>query len=203
MTLVEDNDGWSGRNGDVTIHLVHTSTGLDLAVELESGCAVHGSLARASVGIASCDALDAWARIENRCTKLARPRLESVARLVRQHVAWSKASGETRTKIAAQCKARAAKVAAELVDAGCAPNPDPPVATRAPECAALVRTAARASRCGTLPFDVATSLVHDANQLASAIEGTETDASLRIVERQCHRMRDQIAVTAQQSGCSL
>jgi endonuclease YncB( thermonuclease family) len=201
MTLAEDNDGWVGQKGDVTVHLDHTATGLDVRVELQSGCAMRASLKRASIGIASCDDLDAWARIESHCTKLARPRLENEARLVRQRSEWAKARGDARTKLAAQCTARSAKVAAELVDAGCAPDPDPPVATRGPECASLVRVAAKLSRCGTVPFDIATGLVHDANQLASAVHGADTEASLRILEKQCGRLREQIVSTAQQSGC--
>src|SRR5260221_3563201 len=110
MSVAEDSDGWVGQSGDVTVHLAHRDTALDVVVELQSGCTMRGSLKRASVGIAACDELDAWARIEGRCTKLAKPPLENLARLVRQRSEWSKARGDARTTLAAQCKARAAKV---------------------------------------------------------------------------------------------
>ena len=101
-----------------------------------------------------------------------------------------------------QCKGRAAKVEAELIDAGCAPDPNP-VGARGPECHALRQTAAKLSRCSTLPFDLATSLAHDANQLASAVAGADSDTSLRVVERQCREMRAQITESAQQAGCAM
>jgi hypothetical protein len=44
---------------------------------------VHGTLRRPSTGIAACDRLAGWARVEARCTKLTKPALENVARLVR------------------------------------------------------------------------------------------------------------------------
>jgi hypothetical protein len=202
IALVEDNNGWLGQKGDVTVKLAHPKDQLELSVELESGCAMHATLKRASVGIATCDQLDGWARIEEHCTKLAKPRLESFARLVKQRNEWTKARGEERTTLATQCKARAAKVESELAEAGCAVDPNP-VAMRGPECQALRQTAAKLSRCGTLPFDLATQLAHDANQLASAIAGAETETSVKIVEKQCKQMRDQITTAAQQAGCSI
>lgn len=203
MSLVENGAGWQGQKGDVSVKLAHVKdNAIDVAVELESGCSMHATLKRAAVGIAACDELAAWARIEDHCTKLAKPRLESLARLAKQRSEWQKAKGDTKATLAGQCKGRAAKVEAELIDAGCAPDPNP-VGTRGPECHALRQTAAKLARCGTLPFDLATSLAHDANQLASAVAGAESDTSLRVVERQCKEMRTQITEAAQQAGCSM
>jgi hypothetical protein len=203
LSLVENNTGWLGQQGDVTVKLAHgRDSTLDLAVELESGCTMHANMKRASVGIPACDELAGWARIEEHCTKLAKPRLENLARLVRQRLEWTKARGDVRTTLSAQCKARATKVETELAEAGCAPDPNP-VSQRGPECQALRQTAAKLSRCGTLPFDLATSLAHDANQLASAVAGAETETSLKVVEKQCKQMRDQISEAAQQAGCAL
>ncbi|HEY0255296.1 MAG TPA: hypothetical protein VGC41_27395 [Kofleriaceae bacterium] len=202
MSLVEDNTGWIGQKGDVTVKIARRDASLELAVELESGCVMHGKLARASVGIPSCDYLEGWARIEEHCSKLTKPRLENGARLIKQRAAWQKARGDARTLLGQQCTARAIKVEAELADVGCAPDPNP-VATRGPECLALKRTAAAISRCGTLPFDLATGFVHDANQLASAVAGAETETSLKVVEKQCRVMRSQITEAAQQAGCAL
>jgi hypothetical protein len=201
LSLVENGTGWVGQQGDVTVKLAHgRDSSLDLAVELESGCTMHANMKRASVGIAACDELAGWARIEEHCTKLAKPRLENLARLVRQRQEWTKSRGDVR--LAAQCKTRASKVEAELAEVGCAPDPNP-VSQRGPECQALRQTAAKVSRCSTLPFDLATSLAHDANQLASAVAGAETETSLKVVEKQCKQMRDQISEAAQQAGCAL
>ena len=202
LSLVEDGAGWLGKSGDVTVKLARKGDAMDLAVEQESGCTVHASLKRPSVGIAECDALDSWARIEEHCTKLAKPRLENLARLVRQRLEWTRAKGDARTTLATQCKARATKVEAELAEAGCAPDANPVIA-RGPECLALRQTAAKLSRCGTLPFDLATSLAHDANQLASSIDSVDSDTSLKVIEKQCKQMRSQITEAAQQAGCSL
>ncbi len=202
VRLVEDNAGWRGQHGDVTVKLAHADNALVLVVELESGCTMRATLKRPSVGIAACDELDAWARIEDHCTKLAKPRLENLARVVRQRSEWRRARGDARTALAAQCKARAVKVASELADASCAPDPSP-APTRGPACLALRHTAAKLSRCTTLPFELATSLAHEANQLASAVAGAETDASLRVVEKQCTAKQVELEGAAQQAGCSL
>ena len=203
MSLVENGAGWRGQKGDVSVVLAHgKDNAIDVAVELESGCAMHATLKRAAVGIAACDELAAWARVEDHCTKLAKPRLESLSRLAKQRSEWQKAKGEERTTLAGQCKGRVAKVAAELIDVGCAPDPNP-VGARGPECHALRQTAAKLARCGTLPFDLATSLAHDANQLASAVAGAESDTSLRVVEKQCKELRSQITEAAQQAGCAM
>ena len=202
LSLVEDNAGWLGQKGDVTVKLAHADNALTLAVALESGCTVRATLKRPSVGIAACDELDAWARIEDHCSKLAKPRLESLARIVRQRSEWRKARGEGRVTLATRCKARAVKVASELADVGCAPDPSP-ASTRGPACFALRQTAAKLSRCTTLPFDLATSLAHDANQLASAVAGAETENSLEVVEKQCRAMKVELTDAAQQAGCAI
>lgn len=202
LSLVEDNAGWRGQKRDVTVKLAHADNALTLAVDLESGCTMRATLKRPSVGIAACDELDAWARIEDHCSRLAKPRLESLARVVRQRSEWLKARGEGRATLATRCKARAAKVATELADVGCAPDPGP-ASTRGPACFALRQTAAKLSRCTTLPFDLATSLAHDANQLASAVAGAETEISLEVVEKRCRAMKIELTDAAQQAGCSI
>jgi len=203
MSLVENGAGWQGQKGDVSVKLAHgKDNAIDVAVELESGCSMHATLKRQAVGIAACDELAGWARIEDHCSKLAKPRLESLSRLAKQRSEWQKAKGDARTLLASQCKGRIAKVEAELIDVGCAPDPNP-VGSRGPECHALRQTAAKLARCSTLPFDLATSLAHDANQLASAVAGAESETSLKVVERQCRELRAQITESAQQAGCAM
>src|SRR5262249_53150354 len=153
LSLVEDGTGWAGQKGDVSVRLARKADAIELAVDIDSGCQLRGTLKRATVGISACDRLDAWARIEARCTKLSKPPLESIARLVRQRESWTKAKGEARGKLAAQCDARADKVELELVDAGCAPNPDPSVGLNGAECRALQQTWARLGKCTNLPPD--------------------------------------------------
>src|SRR5262245_25894785 len=158
LSLVEETDGWTGQQGDVTLHLRRgksdkTGDKLELAIDLDSGCQVRGTLTRTSVGIAACDRLAGWARIESHCTKLSRPPLENAARLARQRAQWRKARGDDRAKLAAQCTARSTKVEQELVDIGCAPNPDPAIGMHGAECQALRGIAGRLNRCGNLPSD--------------------------------------------------
>ena len=201
VTLAEDNGGWSGQQADVAVHLTRPRPEIiDLAIDLDSGCQVRGTLRRASTGIAACDRLAGWARIEARCTKLVKPALENAARLVRQRKTWLAAKGAAQGKLAAQCEARAAKVEAELVDAGCAPNPDPAIGMRGAECQALRATTARLMRCNSIPPDVQAALGNEAMQLVSAAQ-TADDPSLHEIDSECRALRARIVAATQQSGC--
>src|SRR5258706_7647722 len=40
MTLVEDGTGWSGQQSDVSVHLTRGKTGIDVALDLLSGCTI-------------------------------------------------------------------------------------------------------------------------------------------------------------------
>lgn len=203
LSLVEDNGGWIAQHGDLVVHVTHSrSDALELAVDLDSGCQVRGTLHRQTTGISACDRLAAWARIEARCTKLVKPPLENAARLARQRASWAKAAGDDRVKFGAQCDARATKVAAELVDAGCAPNPDPAIGMRGAECRALAQAAAKLGRCPSVPNDLATIIAQEASALVGAAQQAR-DSELPYVEGQCKRVREQIAQTVQQSGCPL
>jgi len=198
--LEPDGDAWKGTSFDTSVHVTRGSASLELAAVSESGCTVHGSLHRASVGISACDDLEAWARIENRCTRLVKPPLENVARVAHQRAEWSKAPADARPKLAAQCAARASKVEAELASVKCAPGaPKSDDAARFPECSALRLAAAKIAHCQAIAFDVATSLAHDANSLADATAGVDSDSSRDILEKACRAMHDQLA----QTGCSL
>lgn len=201
ISLSEDGDGWLGQQGDVTVHVKRAKADkLELAVDLDSGCQVRGTLSRASVGIAACDRLAAWARIESHCTKLSRPPLENAARLARQRAAWRKARGDDRTKLAAQCTARSAKVEQELIDIGCAPNPDPAIGMRGAECQALRGMAGRVSRCANLPSDQRDAYAREVLVLLAAAQGADK-ASLPVVDAECKRERDKLFAIAQQVGC--
>lgn len=201
LTLVEDGDAWVGQQADVKVRVSRAKAGrLDVAVDLDSGCQIRGTLSRSSVGIAACDRLAAWARVESHCTKLSRPPLENAARLARQRAAWRKASGDERTKLAAQCTARSAKVEQELVDIGCAPNPDPAIGMRGAECQALRGISARIGRCGNLPSDQRDAYAREVLVLLAAAQGADK-ASLPVVDGECRRERDKLFAIAQQAGC--
>lgn len=201
VTLLEDDTGWTGRNGDVAVHVARPKPDtVDLAVDLDSGCQVRGTLRRASTGIAACDRLAGWARIEQRCTKLTKPALEHLSRLAHQRATWLAAKGDTRGKLGAQCDARAQKVELELIDAGCAPNPDPAIGLRGGECAALRASASKLSRCRNLPPDVDAALEQEASGLVSAAQSADS-AVLHEVEAECRALRARIVAASQQSGC--
>jgi len=200
LTLVEDGSAFGAKQGDVTLHLQRTDKGLELAVDLDSGCQLRGTLTRPGVGIASCDQLAAWSRIEQQCTKLSRPPLENPTRLARQRAEWKKASGGAQTKMAAQCTTRANRVQAELVDVGCAPNADPNIGTRGAECQALRGVSARIQRCSNVPFDVRTGLEREVVVLLAAMQGAD-QASIPVVDAECKREREKVFAIAQQAGC--
>ena len=203
LTLAEDATGWSGQQGDVTARVKRSkANALELSVDLESGCQISGTLARPSIGIASCDRLSAWARIESQCTKLTRPPLENPARLARQREQWAKAKGEARTKLSAQCTARGAKVEAALIDAGCAPHADPAIGLRGAECQALRSTSARIVRCGNVPFDLREAFEREVVVLIAASQGADK-AALPVVEAECRQARDRLVTIAKQAGCPL
>jgi hypothetical protein len=201
FSLVEDEGGWLGQHGDVVVHLTRAhGDALALSVDLASGCALRATLHRASVGIAGCDRLVAWSSIEARCTKLVRPPLENPARLARQEAAWSAARDEARDRVATQCDARAGKVETELVDAGCAPNPDPRMGLRGAECQALRQGAAWLGRCGRLPPDVQAQVAQEVMSLSSAAQSAR-DAELPVVEAQCRELRSRIVAAGRHAGC--
>lgn len=200
LSLVEDDaGGFSAQQGDVNVSVRRTKH-LELTVTLDSGCEVRGTLTRATVGIATCDRLAAWARIESQCKKLARPPLENPARLARQRAKWLEARGETRAKLSGQCTSRAARVAAELIDVGCAPDPDPAIGLRGAECQALRGISARLQRCPAVPHDVRTAFEREVVVLLAAAQGADR-ASLPVVDAECKQTREKLYAVAQQAGC--
>jgi hypothetical protein len=201
LSLVEDNGGWLGQQGDVTVRVTRPhGDALEVAIDLDSGCQVRGTLRRPTSGLAACDRLVAWSRIEARCTKLARPPLENAARLARQRATWASVKPDARATLGAQCDARAVKVAEELVDAGCAPSPDPQIGLRGDECQALLHATQRLGRCANVPPDLAAIIAQQAFALVGAAQKA-SDADLRVLESECRQTRERVLQTAQQAGC--
>ncbi len=193
ITLVEEDDkpGWSGRQGDVAVTLTRPRAGaIDLAIELDSGCLVRGRLTRASTGVAACDALIGWARVEASCSKQA-ARGEDVAKLLATK--WKPAD-------ATSCAKRAATLERTLIDAGCAPHPDPKIGVRSPACLDLTQAAARISRCSSVLPRIKDAAVAAANAIASAAQTAE-EATLPYVEQQCRDTRAELVAIATRFGC--
>lgn len=204
MSLVSDGaNGWTAQQGDVTLKLTRAKAdSIDLAIDLDSGCEVRGTLRRPSTGLAACDQLVAWARVESQCTRLSRPPLENPARVARQREQWKAAKGEARTALAAQCSTRAAKLETALIDAGCAPNHDPEIGLRGAECQALRTTSGRLSRCGNLPLDQRQALEREVVVLVAASQSPDKSA-LPVVEAECKQARDRLVAIGKQVGCPL
>lgn len=176
LTLVGDDRGWSGRQGDVAVAIKRAGADrIDLAVDLDSGCAIRGRLARSSTGVAACDALIGWARIESRCTRGTDAPLEDLAKLAATR--WKPAE-------AARCRTRAASLERALVERGCAPHPDPQIGVRARACLELSHAADKLARCGRVPPVILDPLVAHARGLSAAAQTAEP-ATLPYVERQC------------------
>jgi len=204
LAITPDPRGWVGQQGDVTVHLASSgkASTLELEVDLDSGCAVRGTLRRASTGIESCDQLVAWARVEAQCTKLTRPPLENPSRVARQREQWSVSKGDTRRKLAAQCSTRATKLETALIDAGCAPSHDPEIGLRGAECQALRASSARLGRCGNVPLDQRQALEREVVVLVAASQGADKSA-LPVVESECKAARDRVLAIGKLAGCPL
>ena len=64
------------------------------------------------------------------------------------------------------------------------------------------KAASRLARCPSVPSDLATIIEQQASALVGAAQHAR-DVELPYVEGQCKRVRDQITLTVQQSGCPL
>jgi len=192
LTLVSDDHGWSARQGDLAVAITRPKHDtIDLALDLDTGCTMRGRLTRASSNIAACDALVGWARIEASCSKLSSPPLEDVAKLTATK--WKPAE-------ASRCTARAATIERELIDAGCAPHPDPLIGVRARDCVELSQLAGTLSRCGNLPQEIKNQVITAAQALASAAQSAEK-ATLPYVDKQCRDVRTSLVAIATQFRC--
>jgi hypothetical protein len=189
LSLSEDDGGatWSGRDGDLAVTVSRPrANGLVVVVALDSGCTIRAQLRRATSGVPACDALTAWGRVAQRCTK----RPLDAALLVASRP-WAKAD-------APACTARATQLAAALVEAGCAPDPDT-AARSGPSCTAMLSAAQRLARCSTAPADVR-ALAEAVPQL---VVPAPDDTQRAIVEDQCRAVRTELSELAERVHCSL
>lgn len=192
LSLVPDSDAparLTAQTADVTLRLDFDKGTWKLHADMASGCQLDGKLSRASTGTVACDRLAAWTRIEAKCTKLPGKPLDEDPKLK-----------DLKKATAAACDARSAKLATELIDAGCAPSPDLDLGTRATSCRALVAEANALDRCAKAPAEVRHRLVTLAMQMAAAAQ-TATKAELPTVESQCEDARGQIRSFSKDIGC--
>jgi hypothetical protein len=189
FSLQQDAAGWSAQDGDLAITVAQKKPNtIDLAIAYDSGCTARGQLVRASTGVPACDALVGWARIEAACTRIT----DASAPL------------ETRFKRsdAPRCTARAQKLALAIIDAGCAPHPDPQIGTRAVACRSLADATTKLARCARVPAEIMQRLSANASALSAAAQTAEK-ATLPFVEQQCKDARAEAVGTGVQFGCQL
>lgn len=193
FSVQQDAAGWSAQDGDLSIRVDQKKPNtLDLAIDYDSGCTARGQLVRATTGVPACDVLLGWSRIEAACTK-RETKIEDVAALAKQK--WKKAD-------APACTARADKLALAMIDAGCAPHPDPDIGVRAVACRALADATLKLARCGRVPREIMQRLSGTASALSSASQSADK-STLPYVEQQCKDARTDVAGTAVQFQCQL
>lgn len=192
LSLTPEDAAWVAQDGDITVKVARGKPNtLVLAVDFESGCRVRGKLARVTPAVPACARLVAWSRIEARCTKTT-AKLEDPAALAKK---WKPAD-------AASCTARGDKLERAMIDAGCAPHPDPDIGTRAVECRVLADATAKLARCGRVPREIMQRRSAIASALSSAAQSAEPSA-LTYVTRQCKDERSELAAIATQFSCQL
>ncbi|MGE0870919.1 MAG: hypothetical protein AB7P03_20300 [Kofleriaceae bacterium] len=197
LPVIETRGGWQAQQGDVAVVITRRKASeLALHVELDSGCVITGKLRRRSSGIAACDRLVAWAIIEARCSKRTAAPLEDPVALAAQRSTWKSRSART----IAECTSRAQRLEAALIDAGCAPDPRPSVAERAPHCTTYVVNAARVSRCGAVPPELKARLTMGANAAAAAVNSAR-DSELGPIEAGCQRAAQRAEQLANDLRC--
>jgi hypothetical protein len=193
VSLVEDDTGWSAQQGDFTVAVKRPrANAIEVTVELSSGCRLEAKLRRTTTAVAACDRLLGWARIEASCTKRPDAPTEDLAKLVATK--WRKTDR-------AACTARADKLERSLVDAGCAPHPDPLIGVRSRDCLALSTTADQLGRCGTVPPNVRDLHVRMASALVAAAQTAER-SELPVVETQCRDLRVDLVAVGTRFRCT-
>jgi hypothetical protein len=183
LSLLEENGTLAGSQADLAVVLARPkANAIDVAIDLDSGCRARGRLVRASKG-AACDRLVGWARVEARCTKLRGPPLEpKLGKLER-------------------CEARATALESELVDAGCAPNPDPDIGLRSGACVAAVAQVERLERCASAPQSRVAQWSRMVHHHAAAAQTATTAGELAKVEQTCVTLRRLVDQLLAESRC--
>lgn len=179
ITLVSDDTGWTAKHADLAVTITRPRPNvIELKLALAAGCTMRAQLRRSTSNIAECDRLIGWARVERTCTKLAATRTEDLAKLVATR--WTAAD-------AAQCTARADKLERTLVDASCAPHPNPLRRGRGHDCTALQPIAAHIGRC-SVPRELRDPYLKEVDELMAAIQRAD-GPEVSEVEARCREMK--------------
>ena len=188
LSLAEDpeTETLAAQEGDVTLAISRPKPGsIALAIDLVSGCAIRGLLARKASQVPACDRAVALARIERACTKLSGPPLGLVVKK------W-------RAGDAARCSTIADAVATELSDAGCLPVADPAGTLIGAQCRQMVKEAESLKRCANAPPEYA----QVADRLI-ALARPAMAASKSIVDASCHEGHQMLVELAAYAHCPL
>jgi hypothetical protein len=185
ISLVEDERGTlSAQDGDLVLGLAHGRAGVELAIDLASGCTVRARLTRVRDKVAACDRLVSLARIARTCTKTQLPAMPPLA------VTW-------KPKDAPQCRARAEVLETALTDAGCMPV-ESPVLLGA-RCRQVADEAAKLMRCPSLPPPVQAL----AEQLRTTVRSSADAAQRELAELACDSAHVALVELAAQARCPL
>ena len=188
MSLVEDDRGaLSAQQGDVALAILPGKPRtIALAIDLTSGCAIRGTLVRATTKVPACDRLVGAGRIAQRCRKLATP----IAPI---------ASKRWKAKDAAACSARAQEIETQVIDAGCLPVEDPRATTLGLQCRQLISEAEKLERCPSAPPEI----VMAANRIITIAQPAADGASRAVVEASCREGHDMVVELAARVRCPL
>ncbi|MCW5805088.1 MAG: hypothetical protein KIT31_22140 [Deltaproteobacteria bacterium] len=190
MMLTEEKRTLVAQDGDVKVAIARPrADAIDLVVELDSGCTITGRLARATSGVAACDRLTAWARVEASCGVVPVPHREDPVALAKR--VWTAAD-------APACTARADRLEHRLLEEGCVPLWEPLVAKA---CLALEQSAQRLARCGALPRELVEPIVARAGSLRVA-SMTALPATLPVVDAQCTEVQIQVDALSARFRCT-
>lgn len=188
MSLVEDDRGvLSAQQGDVTLAITPGKPNtIVLVIDLTSGCAIRGTLARSTTKVPACDRLLGAGRIAQKCTKLAAP----IAPIASK--AW-------KAKDAAACSARAQAIVTDIFDAGCLPVEDPLASTLGLQCRQLISEAEKLKRCPSAPPEI----VMAANRIITIAQPAADGTSRAVVEASCRQGHDMVVELAARVRCPL
>lgn len=188
LALAEDPEAetLAAQQGDVTLTITRIRPGtIALTIDLASGCAVRGTLARASTRVAACDRAVALARIEKACTKLAGPPQGLAIKK------WKAADTE-------RCTRSAEAIATAVTDAGCMPVPDPAGTLVGAQCRQMVNEAQALKRCPNAPPEY--TLIADR---LIALARPVMAASRQLVNASCEEGHQMLVELAAYAHCPL
>ena len=185
LGLVEEERGTlSAKDGDLALTIARGPAGLDLSIDLASGCTVRGKLTRVRDKVAACDRFVSLARIARSCTKVQLPAVPVLA------AKWKAAD-------APACRTKGEVLESALSDAGCMPVETPVLLGM--RCRQVADDAAKLMRCPSLPPQMQAL----AERLRTTVNSSADAAQREIAELACTRAHQALAELAVQARCPL